>query len=54
MAVQKYGSRIACAGTIEWKRMVTMIAVKHGIFVQFTDQEMQGASHQQQLFANPL
>jgi hypothetical protein len=54
MAVQKYGSRIACTGTDQWKRMVTMTAVKHGIFAQFTDPEMQGALHQQQLFANPL
>jgi hypothetical protein len=37
MAVQKYGSQIACTGTHEWKRMVTMTAVKHGIFAQFTD-----------------
>ena len=28
MAVQKYGSRIACTGTEEWKRMVTMTAVQ--------------------------
>ncbi len=34
--------------------MVTMTAVKHGIFAQFTDPEMQGALQQQQLFANPL
>jgi hypothetical protein len=54
MAVQKYGSLIACTGTDQWKRMVTMTAVKHGIFAQFTDPEMQGALHQQQLFANPL
>jgi hypothetical protein len=54
MAVQKYGSQIACTGTDQWKRMVTMTAVKHGIFVQFKDPEMQGALHQQQLFANPL
>ena len=54
MAVQKYGSRIACTGSDEWKWMVTMCAVKHGIFVQFTDPEMQGALHQQQLLANPL
>jgi hypothetical protein len=54
MAVQKYGSRIACTGTEQWKRMVTMTTVKHGIFAQFTDPEMQGALHQQQLFANPL
>jgi hypothetical protein len=54
MAVQKYGSRITCAGTDEWKRMVTMCAVQHGIFVQFTDPEMQDALHHQQLFANPI
>ena len=54
MAVQKYGSRIACTGSDEWKRMVTMYAVKHGIFAQFTDPEMQGALHQEQLLANPL
>jgi hypothetical protein len=54
MAVQKYGSRITCTGTDEWKRMVTMCAVQHGIFVEFTDPEMQGALHHQQLFANPI
>ncbi len=53
IAVQKYGSRIACTGTGEWKRMVTMTAVKHGIFAQFTDLEMQGALHQEQILANP-
>ena len=42
IAVQKYGSRIACTGTENWKRMVTMCAIKHGIFAQFTDPEMQG------------
>jgi hypothetical protein len=54
MAVQKYGSRIACTGSEEWKRMVTMCAIKHGIFAQFTDPEMQGTFHQEQLLANPL
>jgi len=54
MAVQKYGSRIACTGSEKWKRMVTWCAIKHGIFVQFTDPEMQDALHHQQLFANPL
>jgi hypothetical protein len=54
MAVQKYGSRITCIGTDEWKRMVTMCAVQHGIFVKFTDPEMQNALHHQQLFANPI
>jgi len=43
MAIQKYGSRIACAGTVEWKRMVTKTAAQHGISVQFTDEEMQHA-----------
>ena len=54
MAVQKYGSRIACTGSEEWKRMVTMCAIRHGIFAQFTDPEMQGAFYQEQLLANPL
>ena len=54
MAVQKYGSQIACTGTEQWKRMVTMTSVKHGIFAQFTDPEMQGALHQQQSDANQL
>ena len=54
MAVQKYGSRIACTGSEKWKRMVTWCAIKHGIFAQFTDPEMQGAFHQEQLLANPL
>src|SRR5208337_4757843 len=43
-----------CTGSEEWKRMVTMCAVKHGIFAQFTDPQMQGAFHQEQLLANPL
>ena len=54
MAVQKYGSRIACTGSDEWKRMVTLSAVKHGIFAQFTDPEMQYALRLQQRLANPL
>jgi len=37
MAIQKYGTRIACTGTVEWKRMVTKTAAQHGISVQFTD-----------------
>jgi hypothetical protein len=43
MAVQKYGSRIACDGSVEWKRMVTKVAAQQGISVQFTDPEMQHA-----------
>jgi hypothetical protein len=54
MAVQKYGSRIACTGSEEWKRMVTMCAIKHGIFAQFTDPEMQNAPNQQQRRAEPM
>jgi hypothetical protein len=54
MAVQKYGSRIACTGSDEWKRMVTWCAMKHGIFAQFTDPEMEGTFYQEQLLANPL
>jgi hypothetical protein len=54
MAVQKYGSRIACTGTDEWKRMVTMTAVRHGIFVQFTDPDMQTPLDRQERIANPL
>ena len=54
MAVHKYGSRIACTGTEEWKRMVTATAVKHGIFAQFTDPKMQGAPNQQHRRADPL
>ena len=53
MAVQKYGSRIACDGTVEWKRMVTKTAAKHGLSVQFTDPEMQHALHLLQRLANP-
>ena len=53
MAVQKYGSRIACTGSDEWKRMVTLSAVKHGIFAQFTDPEMQYALRLQRRLANP-
>jgi hypothetical protein len=53
MAVQKYGSRIACDGSVEWKRMVTKVAAQQGIFVQFTDPEMQHALHLLQRLANP-
>jgi hypothetical protein len=53
MAMQKYGSRIACTGTVEWKRMVTKIAAQHGIAVQFTDSEMQQALRLLQRLANP-
>ena len=54
MAVRKYGSRIACTGTDEWKRMVTATAVQHGIFVQFTNPEMRNPLQQEQRIANPL
>ena len=53
MAVQKYGSRIACTGTVEWKRMVSKVAAQHGISVQFTDPEMQHALRVLQRLANP-
>ncbi len=54
MAVQKYGSRIACTGTDEWKRMVAATAVKHGIFVQFMNPEMQTPLDQPQRDANQI
>jgi hypothetical protein len=53
MAIQKYGSRIACTGTVEWKRMVTKVAAQNGISVQFTDPEMQHALRLLQRLANP-
>jgi hypothetical protein len=53
MAIQKYGPRIACAGGIEWKRMVVKAAAKHGVTVQFTEPEMQHAMLLQQQMANP-
>jgi hypothetical protein len=53
MAIQKYGLRIACDGSVEWKRMVTKVAAQHGIAVQFTDPEMQNALHLLQRLANP-
>jgi hypothetical protein len=53
IAVQKYGSRIACDGSVEWKRMVTKVAAQQGISVQFTDPEMQHAMHFLQRLANP-
>jgi hypothetical protein len=54
MAVQKYGSRIACSGGDDWKRQVVKVAVQNGIFVEFTDPEMRDALYQHQLVANPL
>ncbi len=53
MAVQKYGPRIACTGSVEWKRMVTKTAAQHGISVQFTDEEMQHALRLQKQMENP-
>jgi hypothetical protein len=53
MAIQKYGSRIACTGTVEWKRTVTKTAAQHEISVQFTDPEMQYALRLQKQMANP-
>ena len=53
MAVQKYGSRIACTGSIQWKRMVIKTAVEHGISLEFTDPEMQYALRLQQRLTNP-
>ena len=53
MAVHKYGSRIACDGSVEWKRMVTKVAAQQGISVQFTDPEMQYALRLLQRLANP-
>jgi len=54
MAVQKYGSRIACSGGDDWKRQVVKVAVQNGIFVEFTDPEMRDALYQRKLLANPL
>ncbi|HEY5214644.1 MAG TPA: TraI/MobA(P) family conjugative relaxase [Acidobacteriaceae bacterium] len=53
MAMQKYGPRIACTGTVEWKRMVIKTAAQHGISVQFTDAEMQHALRLQLRLMNP-
>ncbi len=53
MAIQKYGPRIACTGTVEWKRMVVKTAAQHGISVQFTDAEMQHAMRLQLRLMNP-
>ena len=54
MAVQKYGSRIACTGTVEWKRIVTKTAARHGVHVQFTDPVMQNTLRLLQRVSNPL
>jgi hypothetical protein len=54
MAVQKFGSRIACTGGDDWKRQVVKVAIQNGIFVEFTDPEMRDALYQHQLVANPL
>jgi len=53
MAIQKFGPRIACDGSVEWKRMVTKVAAQQGISVQFTDPEMQYAMRLLQRLANP-
>ena len=53
MAIQKYGPRIACTGSIEWRRMVITTAAHHRISVEFTDPEMQHALRLQQRLPNP-
>jgi hypothetical protein len=53
MAIQKFGPRITCDGSVEWKRMVTKISAQHGISVHFTDPEMQHALHLLQRLAHP-
>jgi hypothetical protein len=53
MAIQKYESRIACAGTVEWKRTVTKFAGQHGIAVQFMGERMQYALRLLQRLVNP-
>jgi hypothetical protein len=54
MAVRKYGSRIACTGTDQWKQAVARAAVQYGIFVEFTDPDMQHALDWERQMANPL
>ena len=54
MAVRKYGSRIACTGTDQWNQAVARAAVQYGIFVQFTDPDMQRALDWERQMANPL
>ncbi len=54
MAVQKYGSRIACTGTDQWKQAVARAAVQYGIFVQFTDPDMQHTLDWEKQMASPL
>jgi hypothetical protein len=53
MIVQKYGTCIAFAGTVERKRKVIKAAVQNGISVQFTDEEIQQALRLQQRLAKP-
>jgi hypothetical protein len=54
MAIRKYGSRIACTGTDQWKQAVARAAVQYGIFVEFTDPDMQHALDWERQMANPL
>ena len=54
MAIQKYGSCIACSDSMKWKRMVIKIAAQHGLAVEFKDPEMQYTLRLQKRLANPL
>jgi hypothetical protein len=54
IAVQKYGSRIAYTGSDNWKRQVVKASIQNGIFVEFTDGEMQNALRLQQRLVNPI
>lgn len=54
MSIKKYGTRLTCTGSAEWKAAVARAVVRHGIYVQFTDPEIQRLIARQQRAAHPL
>lgn len=41
MALQKFGTRLEAFGSEEQKKQMALVAAKHGLRVEFTDQNMQ-------------
>ncbi len=54
MSIKKYGTRLSCTGSTEWKTAVAQAVVRRGIYVQFVDPEIPRLVEQQQRTANPL
>lgn len=54
MSIKKYGTRLTCTGSDEWKKAVAHAVIRHGIYVQFADPEINRLIQQEQRTAHPL